>query len=85
MPRRDLAAPLVVERVYAQLEGLKASGVAIVLVEQDLKRAMAMAGRTICMLEGAIAIDGPTSSLTREDVTKAYFGLRRNDEHGASA
>jgi branched-chain amino acid transport system ATP-binding protein len=78
-------APLVVERVYAQLEGLKASGVAIVLVEQDLKRAMAMAGRTICMLEGAIAIDGPTSSLTREDVTKAYFGLRRNDEHGASA
>ena len=38
-------SPLVVERVYAQLEALKASGVAIVLVEQDLKRAMAMASR----------------------------------------
>ncbi len=73
-------SPLVVERVYAQLEALKASGVAIVLVEQDLKRAMAMAGRTICMLEGAIAIEGRTSALTREEVTKAYFGLHKNGE-----
>jgi branched-chain amino acid transport system ATP-binding protein len=78
-------SPLVVDRVYAQLEGLKASGVAIVLVEQDLKRAMAMASRTICMLEGAIAIEGLTSALTREDVTKAYFGLRKGAERGLSA
>ncbi len=78
-------SPLVVDRVYAQLEGLKASGVAVVLVEQDLKRAMAMSSRTICMLEGAIAIEGLTSALTREDVTKAYFGLRKGVERGLSA
>ena len=78
-------SPLVVDRVYAQLEGLKASGVAIVLVEQDLRRAMAMASRTICMLEGAIAIEGPTSALTREEVTEAYFGLRRGAGHGGAA
>ncbi len=77
-------SPLVVDRVYAQLEALKASGVAIVLVEQDLKRAMAMASRTICMLEGAIAIEGATSELTREQVTEAYFGLRRG-AHGSAA
>jgi branched-chain amino acid transport system ATP-binding protein len=78
-------SPLIVDRVYAQLEILKASGVAIVLVEQDLKRAMAMASRTICMLEGAVALEGPTSALTRDDVTKAYFGLRKSAEYGASA
>jgi branched-chain amino acid transport system ATP-binding protein len=78
-------APLVVDRVYAQLQALKASGVAIVLVEQDLKRAMAFASRAICMLEGAVAIEGPTGALTREDVTQAYFGLRRSAEHGARA
>ena len=78
-------APLVVDRVYAQLEALKTSGVAIVLVEQDLKRAMATASRTLCMLEGAVAIEGPTSALTREDVTEAYFGLRRSAGHGAHA
>ena len=45
-------SPLVVDRVYERLEALKSSGVAIVLVEQDLKRAMAAASRAICMLEG---------------------------------
>jgi branched-chain amino acid transport system ATP-binding protein len=77
-------SPLVVDRVYAQLEALKASGVAIVLVEQDLKRAMAMSGRTICMLEGAIAIEGATSELSREKVTEAYFGLRRGADGSAA-
>ncbi len=51
-------SPLIVNRVYERLEALKGSGVAIVIVEQDLKRAMAMASRTICMLEGAIAVEG---------------------------
>jgi branched-chain amino acid transport system ATP-binding protein len=69
-------SPLVVERLYIQLEALKSSGVAMLLVEQDLKRAMATASRTICMLEGAIAIEGPTHTLSREQVTEAYFGLR---------
>ena len=69
-------SPIAVDRVYAGLEALKASGVAMVLVEQDLKRAMAMSDRTICMLEGAVAIEGPTRSLTKEQVTQAYFGLK---------
>ncbi len=69
-------SPLAVDRVYAGLDTLKNAGVAMILVEQDLRRAMATASRTICMLEGAIAIEGPTASLTREEVTKAYFGLR---------
>lgn len=69
-------SPLAVDRVYAGLETLKASGVAMIVVEQDLKRAMATASRTICMLEGAIAIDGRSDALTKEDVTQAYFGLR---------
>ena len=69
-------SPLTVDRVYAGLESLTSLGVAMILVEQDLKRAMAAASRTICMLEGAVAIEGPTDSLTREQVTEAYFGLR---------
>lgn len=69
-------SPLAVDRVYAGLETLKSSGVAMIVVEQDLRRAMATAGRTICMLEGAVVIDRPTGALTREEVTQAYFGLR---------
>jgi branched-chain amino acid transport system ATP-binding protein len=68
-------SPLAVDRVYAGLETLKSSGVAMIVVEQDLKRAMATAGRTICMLEGVFAIEGRTDALTREEVTQAYFGF----------
>jgi branched-chain amino acid transport system ATP-binding protein len=77
-------SPLAVDRVYVRLEALKSSGVAMLLVEQDLKRAMATASRTICMLEGLIAIEGPTHSLTREEVTEAYFGLRKSSRGEAA-
>jgi branched-chain amino acid transport system ATP-binding protein len=71
-------SPLVVDRLYTRLEALKSSGVAMLLVEQDLKRAMSTASRTICMLEGLIVIEGPTRTLSREQVTEAYFGLRQS-------
>ena len=51
------------------------SGTTILLVEQDLSRAMRVASRVVCMLEGAIVLEGDTASLAREKVTDAYFGL----------
>ena len=56
----------------------------MILVEQDLKRAMAAASRTICMLEGASRSRGRRASLTREEVTQAYFGLRGGRRHGSA-
>jgi branched-chain amino acid transport system ATP-binding protein len=47
------------------------------MVEQDLTRALRVADWVICMLEGRIALQGKASDLTREQVTKAYFGLGR--------
>lgn len=70
-------SPLVVDRVYQQLQSLLSSGTTIILVEQDLTRAMSVASRVICMLEGRIVLDRPANGVTREDVTKAYFGLHR--------
>jgi branched-chain amino acid transport system ATP-binding protein len=68
-------SPLVVGNVYKQLSGLMKSGVTIILVEQDLNRALSVADRVICMLEGRIVLAGATSSLSHDDVTCAYFGL----------
>ncbi|MCZ7934822.1 ABC transporter ATP-binding protein [Agrobacterium leguminum] len=70
-------SPLIVDRVYASLEGLIASGTTIILVEQDLTRAMSVADRVICMLEGKAVLEGRATDLTREQVTEAYFGLKR--------
>jgi branched-chain amino acid transport system ATP-binding protein len=70
-------SPLVVDQVYGSLDKLMASGTTIVLVEQDLGRAMGVANRVMCMLEGEIVVDRPTAELTRQMVTDAYFGHGR--------
>jgi branched-chain amino acid transport system ATP-binding protein len=68
-------SPIAVERVYASLTTLMKSGTTCIIVEQDLNRAIAVADRVICMLEGRIVLEGPTAELSREAITEAYFGL----------
>jgi len=68
-------SPLAVDRVYESLAGLMQSGTTIILVEQDLSRAMRVASRIVCLLEGRVALEGESASLPRERVTEAYFGL----------
>ena len=68
-------SPLVVDQVYASLRSLIGGGTTVILVEQDLGRALAVANRVICMLEGRIVLEGLARQFTREQVTEAYFGL----------
>jgi branched-chain amino acid transport system ATP-binding protein len=73
-------APLAVEDVYRSLANVIAEGATIILVEQDLTRAAAVADRVVCMLEGRLVLEGAGNELTREQITEAYFGLRRTQE-----
>jgi branched-chain amino acid transport system ATP-binding protein len=70
-------APLAVDAVYASLEAVIAAGTTILLVEQDLARALRLAERVVCMLEGRFVLEGHRDELTREQITDAYFGLGR--------
>ncbi|NQZ33881.1 MAG: ABC transporter ATP-binding protein [Oceanospirillaceae bacterium] len=70
-------SPLVVDQVYASLATLIQTGTTIILVEQDLSRAMKVASRAICMLEGEIVLDKKMSEVSREQITDAYFGLAK--------
>jgi branched-chain amino acid transport system ATP-binding protein len=72
-------APVVVEGVYRSLANLIEAGTTILLVEQDLARAMGAADRVLCMLEGRVVLEGLRGQLTREQVTEAYFGLPRQE------
>ena len=78
-------APIVVDAVYASLKSVINEGATVVLVEQDLTRALRFAGRVICMLEGRVVLQGDSKSLDRERVVDAYFGLRRSAAGEASA
>jgi branched-chain amino acid transport system ATP-binding protein len=70
-------APIAVEGVYKALRPLFESAATVVLVEQDLSRALSVATRVVCMLEGRLVLAGAAGELTREQVTDAYFGLAR--------
>ncbi|GAA4707593.1 ABC transporter ATP-binding protein [Phytohabitans rumicis] len=68
-------APVAVDTVYESLSTLIAGGATLVLVEQDLARALSVADRVVCLLEGRVVLEAATGDVTREQVTEAYFGL----------
>jgi branched-chain amino acid transport system ATP-binding protein len=75
-------APMAVDAVYESLAKVQGAGATIVLVEQDLARALGAARRVVCMLEGRFVLEGRGDELTREQITDAYFGLQRAHEVG---
>ncbi len=70
-------APVVIEQLYRSLRSLLAGGATLVLVEQELSRALSVATRVMCMLEGRIVLDSPAAAVTRDQIVDAYFGLHR--------
>jgi branched-chain amino acid transport system ATP-binding protein len=71
-------APLVVEDLYATLSGLRSAGATLVIVEQDLRRAMDTCDHVVCLLEGRVALAGPVADVSRDQVIAAYFGEGRS-------
>jgi branched-chain amino acid transport system ATP-binding protein len=67
-------APIVVRAIYAALPRIKANGASVILVEQDIVQALAVADRVYCFQEGRVALTGRPSELTPETIHAAYFG-----------
>ena len=68
-------APLIIDALYEVIDEIVREGTTVVLVEQDVTRALAAADRAYCLLEGRVSLEGPTANLTREQVVGAYFGV----------
>lgn len=68
-------APVVVSEIYRAIPQITAQGTTVLLVEQDLGQAMAVADRLQCLLEGRSVLEGTVGQLTRQQVADAYFGL----------
>ena len=67
-------APAIVNAFYQLLPAIQASGVSVLLVEQDVDRALAASSRTVCLLEGRVVMTGESASLDRDALIAAYFG-----------
>jgi branched-chain amino acid transport system ATP-binding protein len=68
-------APVVVQRIYATLPQILATGLTVLLVEQDVSQALRVASRLQCLLEGRTTLEGTPSEVTPAQVEAAYFGL----------
>ena len=69
-------APVVVQRIYGMLPQILATGLTVLLVEQDVSQALRVASHLQCLLEGRTTLEGRPSDVTSEQVEAAYFGLR---------
>ncbi len=68
-------APKVVGEVYAALAQVRAMGLAVLLVDQDIARACKDAAQVTCLLKGRISHQGPAQGVTAQSLRAAYFGV----------
>lgn len=67
-------APVVIKDIYKAIPQIKAAGASMIVVEQDIAQAMAVADRVYCMMEGRVTLSGTPDTLSRDDIHNAYFG-----------
>lgn len=68
-------APVVIREIYAALPSLQRDGMTLLIVEQDVQLAMQVSSRVVCLQEGRVSLVGKSGDLTREQISKAYFGI----------
>lgn len=68
-------APAIINEIYKLIPEIRARGIGIIVVEQDIGRSLAVADRFYCMLEGKFSLTGRPQEIDRETVMKHYFGL----------
>ncbi len=68
-------APIIIKSIYEALPDIIGEGMSAIIVEQDIAKALSVAGRVYCMQEGRISLEGRSNELSREQISAAYFGV----------
>ena len=68
-------SPLAVQEVYRLLALARRDGMAILLVEQNVQRALSDSDRFVCLQKGRVVLEGISASADRHAVAQAYFGV----------
>jgi branched-chain amino acid transport system ATP-binding protein len=68
-------APVVIREIYAALPSIMEEGMSLLIVEQDVQLAMQVSSRVVCLQEGLVSLEGKSGELTRDQISKAYFGI----------
>ena len=77
-------APLVVRDIFKTIAGLRATGVTILLVEQNARAALEVADYGYVLEMGEIALEGPAPDLARDPrVIETYLGAAQKKNSAA--
>lgn len=69
-------APVVVDEVFEVVDSVRSRGVSVLLVEQNVERALAISSRAYLLSEGRIVMDGPAARLSNDpEVRRAVLGV----------
>jgi branched-chain amino acid transport system ATP-binding protein len=68
-------APVIIKSIYEALPGIVAGGISAVIVEQDISRALSVSSRVYCLQEGRVSLQGASGAVSREEISRAYFGI----------
>ena len=70
-------SPLRADEVFQHIRDIAATGTAIVIVEQDVQRALAISNRAYVLVTGQVVLQGPAASIaTDERIGRAYLGAK---------
>lgn len=68
-------APIIIKDIYAALPGIIGEGMSALIVEQDISKALAVSSRVYCLQEGRVSLEGASRTVSRSDISRAYFGV----------
>jgi branched-chain amino acid transport system ATP-binding protein len=69
-------APVIVDEVFEVIETVRAAGVSVLLVEQNVSRALEISSRAYLLSEGRIVMEGNASELAaRPEIRRAVLGV----------
>ncbi len=69
-------APILVDQLMAAVVELHAGGMTILLVEQNLKKALSVAQRGVIIETGRLRLEGPSAELAdNPEIRSAYLGI----------
>ena len=72
-------SPILVESLFELIRGLNNDGIAILLVEQNTKKALEVAKRGYVMELGATVLEGDANALAKDSgLVHAYLGTTSN-------
>ena len=68
-------SPIFVDEIFKIIQKISAEGTTVLLVEQNAKKALAIADRAYVLETGKIALSGDAKELmNNESIKKAYLG-----------